>query len=405
LNLSVFVGLRYAGVGFPAGISRPGNRFLSFISLVSLLGMMLGVTALIVVVSVMNGFDSELKRRILGVIPHVVISGQVDPASIHDDQRIIASAPFISRSGLLLDGNSSQLVTLFGIDVMREQQMSIIPDHMIQGSMQDLGDAEHGVVIGRSLGYRLGVVPGDRLTLVIPEPSAGGSRFTPKIARLVLVGTFELDSELDYRLALLNISEMQRIVAAASVDTRLRLGNVFDAPQLSRLLARDGRIKTRNWTQQYGDFFETVRMEKIMMFVLLSLIVAIAAFNIISSLSMMVKDKQKDIAVLRTFGLSPAGVMQVFMIQGIVIGVAGILSGTLMGLALAYNITDVVGFFEELSGSRMLAGTYFDSVPSDVRYRDVLLIIVVAFLISILATLYPAWRAATLRPAEILRYE
>ena len=283
--------------------------------------------------------------------------------------------------------------------------MSIVPDHMIQGSMQDLGDAPHGVVIGRPLAYRLGAMVGDMLTLVIPEASGDGNHFTPKIARLRLVGTFELDSELDYRLALLNYSELQRIVAAPSIDTRLTLGDVFDAPAISRALAHGGTTKVRNWTQQYGDFFETVRMEKIMMFVLLSLIVAIAAFNIISSLSMMVKDKQKDIAVLRTFGLSPAGVMLVFIIQGTVIGMVGILAGTLAGLALAHNITEVVGFFEELSGSKMLAGTYFDSVPTDVRYSDVLIIIIVAFLISILATLYPAWRASSLRPAEILRDE
>ena len=205
MNLSAFVGFRYSGV---SPVSHADNRFLSFISLVSLFGMMLGVTALIVVVSVMNGFDSELKRRILGVIPHVVVSGHVDPA-VNDDQRIIASAPFIARSGLLLDGNSSQIVALHGIDSSREHEMSIVPDHMIQGSMQDLGDARHGVVIGRPLAYRLGAMVGDMLTLVIPEPSGDGNRFTPKIARLRLVGTFELDSELDYRLALLNYSELQ----------------------------------------------------------------------------------------------------------------------------------------------------------------------------------------------------
>lgn len=365
---------------------------------------MLGVTALIVVVSVMNGFDSELKRRILGVIPHLVVSGHIDPALVESDQRIIASAPFISRSGLILDGNNSLLVAVYGIDALRESEMSIIPDHMIQGSMQDLNQTRHGVVVGRPLAYRLGVMVGDMLTLVIPEPSRDGNRFTPKIARLRLVGTFELDSELDYRLVMLNYSELQRIVAAPSLDTRFRLGNVFDAPALSRSLARGG-TKTSNWTEQYGDFFETVRMEKTMMFVLLSLIVTIAAFNIVSSLSMMVKDKQKDIAVLRTFGLSPAGAMLIFVIQGTVIGAVGILAGTLIGLGLAHNITEVVAFFEELSGGKVLAGTYFDSVPTDVRYRDVLIIIIVAFLISILATLYPAWRAATLRPAEILRHE
>ncbi|MBQ74678.1 MAG: lipoprotein-releasing system transmembrane subunit LolC [Gammaproteobacteria bacterium] len=402
MSVSSFIGIRYSGFGASPGAAE--NRFLSFISLVSLFGMTLGVIALIVVVSVMNGFDSELKRRILGVVPHLVVSGEVDPALL-DDPRIVARAPFIERHGLLLNGSLSQLVTLYGIDVLSESEMSIVPENMTQGSMEDLGDEQHGIVIGRVLAYRLGLVLGDSLTMVIPEPSAGGHRFSPRVSQVRLVGTFELESELDYRLALLNITELQRIVGGPAADTRVRLNNVFDAPALNGALTSGEGSNVRDWTQQYGDFFEAVKMEKIMMFVLLSLIVAIAAFNIISSLSVMVMDKQKDIAVLRTFGLSPFRVMLIFVIQGVVVGAAGILMGSILGLVLAHNITEVVGFFEELSGGKMLAGTYFDSVPTDVRYGDVLVIIMIAFLISVLATLYPAWRAASLKPAEILRYE
>jgi lipoprotein-releasing system permease protein len=251
---------------------------------------------------------------------------------------------------------------------------------------------------------------GDRLTMIIPEPSIDGNRVTPKIAKFQLVGTFELNSEVDYRLAFVNYAQLQQVVGEPNIGTRLRLADVFDAPGVSAEIATGlfsgGRsLKVTNWTDQYGDFFETVKMEKIMMFLLLSLIVAIAAFNIVSSLSMMVKDKRSDIAVLRTFGLSPGGIMRVFMIQGAVIGVMGVSMGTILGLLLANHITEIVGFFEELLGSRMLAGTYFDSVPSDVRYADIIIIVLVALMISFLATLYPAWRAASLQPAEVLRNE
>lgn len=408
MSLTTFVGLRYSG--FSGGLSGTGSGYLSFISLVSLIGMVLGVIALIVVVSVMNGFDTELKRRILGVVPHVVVSGVLDPSRIEADDRILASAPFISRSGLLLEGRTSQLVTLQGIDSTVEHAMSILPGYMVQGSMVDLSETSHGIIVGRPLAYRLGAMVGDMLTLVIPEPSEDGNRVTPKIAKFQLVGTFEMDAEVDYRLALVNYAELQRIVGVPGLDTRLRLVDVFDAPVITAELAAglftDGRSRDAiDWTEHYGDFFETVKMEKIMMFVLLSFIVAIAAFNIVSSLSMMVKDKRSDIAVLRTFGLTPGGVMRIFMIQGAVIGFAGVIIGTLLGLLLAHNITEVVGFFEELLGSRMLAGTYFDSVPSDVRYADIFIIVLVALGISFLATLYPAWRAASLQPAEVLRNE
>ena len=403
MNISTFVGVRYSGFSFYS--KRADNKYLSFITLVSLIGMALGVIALIVVVSVMNGFDTELKRRILGVVPHVVVSTEIDAELLKDDERIIAVAPFLSRSALLLDGKNSQLVMLNGIDASQEHKMSIIPAHMTQGSIEDLGSSPHGLIIGRPLAYRLGAIVGDTLTMVIPEPSRKGNSISPRVTRVQLVGTFELDAQLDYGLALLNYQELQNIVKSPSVDTRLKLANVFDAPSVAADYASHYNVTTHDWTEQYGDFFETVKMEKVMMFVLLLLIVAIAAFNIVSSLSMMVKDKQSDIAVLRTFGLSPIGVMKIFVIQGAVIGVIGILVGTVLGLLLAHNITEVVGYFESLFGSRLLAGTYFDSVPSDVRYLDVFVIVVVTFAICILATLYPAKRAANLRPASVLKDE
>ncbi len=404
----MFVGVRYSGL---SGKRSSDNSFLSFISLISLIGMVLGVIALIVVVSVMNGFDSELKRRILGVVPHVVLPGVVSSDLVQSDERIAAIAPFLMRSGLILDGDSSKLVSLYGIDSHKEPDMSVLPDYMVEGTMAALAQTTQGIIIGRPLAYRLGVMIGDQLVLVIPEPTRDGNSVAPIISKFRLVGTFELDSEVDYRLALVNYQTLQRVLSTSEINTRLRLTNVFDAPRVRAdytsgdSAASHAVDRSTDWTEQYGDFFETVKMEKIMMFVLLSLIVAIAAFNIVSSLSMMVKDKQKDIAVLRTFGLPPSSVMQIFMIQGAVIGLAGVLIGSILGLILAFNITEVVGFFEGLTGSRMLAGTYFDSVPSDVRAGDIVLIILVTLSISFLATLYPAWRAATRDPASVLRGE
>ncbi len=401
MMLSAFIGLRYSGFGFSGSAS--GNRFLSFISLASLIGMVLGVIALIVVVSVMNGFDAELKRRILGVVPHVVID--TPDIDLTGEPGVIASVVFLQRNALVLDGKASHLLTLNGIEAKQEGRISIIPKHMIHGSLDELAARPNGLVLGRPLAYRLGLLVGDQVTVVIPEPSVDGQTISPKIARLVLVGTFELDAELDYRLGLVNVDHLSAIVGNVPVQTRLRLNDVFDAARVSAETSRRYGVSTTNWTTQYGDFFETVKMEKVMMFVLLSLIVAIAAFNIVSSLSMMVKDKRGDIAVLRTFGLSSRRIMAIFVTQGVVIGVLGIVVGTVFGLAIAHNVTGLVAYLEGLFGGKMLAGTYFDSVPSDVRYADVALITLVAFIISVLATLYPAWRAASLQPVEVLRHE
>ncbi len=406
MRLPLFIGIRYAGLGGSGGLPASGTgRYLKFVSSVSLLGMVLGVIALIVVVSVMNGFDRELKRRILGVVPHMVVEGVLDPEYWQNDRRILAAGPFLSRSGLLLDGKATQFVLIQGIDAMREGDMSILPGHMTEGSMDELASDEQGMVMGRPLAWRLGYVVGDVVTVVIPEPSGDGRRVQPHVLRLRLTGTFEVDSELDYRLLLVNVTNLQRAVGKSSPDTRLRLANLFDVSPVLLSLEGMGQKVVFTWTGRYGDFFETVKMEKIMMFILLSLVVTIAAFNIISSLSMMVRDKQGDIAVLRTFGLSPGNVMRVFVVQGAVIGLAGTLIGAVFGLVLAHNITDIVHFLEQWSGRKVLAGTYFDSVPSDVRYGDVLMVMVVTFTISLTAAIYPSWRAARLRPADVLRYE
>ena len=389
-----YIGLRYSR-------ARGENRFLSFITWVSLLGLALGVVALIVVVSVMNGFDTELKRRILGAVPHVVVEG-LSREELEDIPGVSAAGRFSSQSVLLVNGSASELVSLYGIEPQNERAMSIIPDHMTFGAMKLLG--EGGIVLGEPLAYRLGLMQGDSVTVLLPVVKDAW-RLDTKVINATLVGTFELDSELDYHLSLMNVESIDRVLGSTTRSYRLRLNDIFAAPGLAKELKLNNKVTVSDWSGDYGDFFRTVKMEKVMMFLLLMLVVGIAAFSIVSSLSMLVKEKKFDIAVLRTCGLSSRDVTMIFVVQGAVIGICGIVLGAIVGLPLAYYVTEVVSAIESLFGGSMLAGTYFDSIPSDVRLLDVIAILVVSLLISLAATIYPAYRAASVNPAEVLRYE
>ena len=393
MNLPAYIGIRFS-------VSQKDSAFLSFITRVSMIGLTLGVIALIVVVSVMNGFDSQLKYRILGAVPHMVVHGELPTTPING---VLASAPFLKRDGMLVQSNKNRLVAVYGIDPGKEKEMSVVPSHMVEGRLEDLVPGSYKIAIGKPLGLQLGLWTGDNITLLIPEPSSQGSMVVPKIARVELASTFALQSELDYALVLINLEDLKQIVGVVQHDTRLTLDNIFQVGGVRKSL--EAEVNVTDWSREYGDFFETVRMEKLMMFILLTLIVMIAAFNTVSGLSMMVKEKQAEIAVLRTMGLSRGRVMQVFIIQGSFIGLVGTVAGVILGVPLAYNVTEVVGFFEDVFGGRMLAGTYFDRVPSDVRLFDIIVIILVSFLISILATLYPAYRAAKVDPANALGAE
>ena len=407
MNVPLFIGLRFS-------TAHKGSSFLSFITRVSMIGLMLGVMSLIVVVSVMNGFDSQLKYRILGAIPHVIVSGDTNDTrqdksngAIQSEQLTAIgdgaqSSAFLGRKGIVINGRDNRIIAVHGILPEQEKYASVIPENMKLGHVDLLKAGSNNIVLGQGMASQLAVWPGDKMTLIIPTATASGQLISPKLATVVLVGTFELQSELDYSLALMHLQDLKNIVKTEHHDTRLTLNNIFNVSSYKTALAP---LDVVDWTQEYGDFFETVKMEKIMMFMLLTLIVMIAAFNTVSGLSMMVKDKKGEIAVLRTMGLSRGQVMQIFIVQGSVIGVSGTLLGMLLGIPLAYHVTEVVGFVEDLMGGRMLAGTYFDRVPTDVRFLDTLVIVLVSFLISILATLYPAYRATKLEPAEVLRSE
>jgi len=407
MNVPLSIGLRFS-------TAHKGSSFLSFITRVSMIGLMLGVMSLIVVVSVMNGFDSQLKYRILGAIPHVIVSGDTNVTrqdksngAIQSEQLTTIgdgarSSAFLGRKGIVIKGRDNRIIAVHGILPDQEKYASVIPENMKLGHVDLLKAGSNNIVLGQGMASQLAVWPGDKMTLIIPTATASGQLISPKLATVVLVGTFELQSELDYSLALMHLQDLKNIVKTEHHDTRLTLNNIFNVSSYQTALAP---LDVVDWTQEYGDFFETVKMEKIMMFMLLTLIVMIAAFNTVSGLSMMVKDKKGEIAVLRTMGLSRDQVMQIFIVQGSVIGVSGTLLGMLLGIPLAYHVTEVVGFVEDLMGGRMLAGTYFDRVPTDVRFLDTLVIVLVSFLISILATLYPAYRATKLEPAEVLRSE
>ncbi|MBD3647351.1 MAG: ABC transporter permease, partial [Pseudomonadales bacterium] len=347
-SVAWFVGLRYSG-------TRANSLFLSFISLISLIGVTLGVIALTIVVSVMNGFDSELKKRILGAIPHVVVESgtPVDGEKLLEHSRVTAAAPFMRRQGMLIEGAMTQLVSVYGIVPEEESRISDIPKHVEESLATLMPAGENAMVVGRALAYRAGLAKGDRVMLIIPEPSGSGRVITPKIGRVKVTGFFEMGSELDYRLAFVRLEDLQTIAGVEEYGYRLAVDDIFAAPLVAKWLASrlDKEAKVSDWTKEYGNFFETVRMEKIMMFVLLTLVIAIAAFNIVSSLSMMVKEKQSDIAVLRTLGMSSGRVMMVFVIQGGLIGVLGTLLGLVLGLPLAIHIPDIVGFFEQAFGA------------------------------------------------------
>jgi len=399
--IPVQIAIRYAS-------SRKESGYLSFISKVSLIGMSLGVIVLTVIVSVMNGFDTELKHRILGAVPHVVL---IDGDNVLDVRKLIkhpgvnSVAPFQERQGMVVGRSASKLITVYGVDVTSERSVSIVADHIVQGSLSALVPGSNAVLMGRALGYQLGLRIGDELAIVIPKPNPGGQSVKPILAKVVVEGFFQLESELDYGLMMISLPDLQRISKDTRAGYRVRLNDIFAADSYSNQITESygGRVEVSNWTEQYGDFFKTVKMEKIMMFVLLSFVVMIAAFNIVSGLSMMVKDKSSDIAILTTLGLPTNSLMLIFVIQGAVIGLLGIFVGLVIGLPIAFYVPEIVSFIENFVGAKMLAGTYFSEVPSDVRLEDIIVIVGVSIFIALSATLYPAYSASRLDPAEVLR--
>ncbi|MCK7592956.1 lipoprotein-releasing ABC transporter permease subunit [Pseudomarimonas salicorniae] len=415
--LPLALGLRYTR-------AKRRNHFISFISAVSMLGIALGVTVLITVISVMNGFEQELRTRILGMVAHATISGAGTPITdwpaavdlARSDPRVLGAAPYVEGEAML-QGASVQGAVLRGVLPEREAQVSEVAEKMKRGSLDELEGGAFNIVLGSELAMWLGVELGDKVTVYVPEFRSTPIGSLPQVRRFTVVGIFEVGAQqYDLGMALIHMDDAQRLLRLGQgvSGIRLRLVDMFTAWQVARDLGDrfsaelGDYYRVRDWSREHSNFFRAIRTEKMVMFIILSLIVAVAAFNLVSSLVMLVTDKQADIAILRTLGLTPRQVMSTFIVQGSLIGFIGIVSGLVGGVLLTLNLQKVVHVLERTFG--------FEALPSDVYYisggiptllqrEDVAAIAVVAFVLCTLATIYPAWRASRVDPAAALRYE
>ncbi|MDT8408833.1 MAG: lipoprotein-releasing ABC transporter permease subunit [Wenzhouxiangellaceae bacterium] len=410
--LSIAIGLRYLR-------AKRRNHFISFISLISMAGIAVGIAILITVISVMNGFEKELRERILGMVSHATVSTWDRPFEdwrdlierARQNPQVLGAAPFVEQETLLKGrGVSGALVR--GIDPELEVQVSDIGEHLISGSLSDLDDQRWQVILGVGLASSLGVGPGDPVTIFAPEIRATAAGVMPQVRRFTVAGIFEAGvHEFDSALAIVHWQDAQALFRTGDGVTgvRLEFEDLFRARSIALSLADElpGFYRVRDWTQQHANWFRAVQMEKTVMFIILSLIIVVAAFNIISTLVMLVTDKQADIAILKTMGLSPGAVMRVFIVQGMMIGVIGTLIGTAGGIVLALNVESIVAALEQLLNTQFLSADiyYISDLPSDLHWQDVVRFSSLALVLSLISTLYPAWRAGQTRPAEALRYE
>ncbi|MBE0510964.1 MAG: lipoprotein-releasing ABC transporter permease subunit [Chromatiales bacterium] len=411
--IQLFIGLRYTR-------AKRRNHFISFISLMSMLGIALGVTALITVLSVMNGFETELRQRILGMTSHATISSFSDSmrewrelATLADQHPgVRGAAPYIQREGMLTYGSQVQGSVIRGILPEEEPKVSSVGKKMTHGQLDLLEDGEYRIILGVDLARILGVFVGDRVTLVTPSANVTMAGVLPRMRRFTVAGIFDVGMyEYDSAMAYIHLEDARRLYRMEGEITGLRLDldDLFFAPQISREIANSlpGIYQVRDWTQYHANFFRAIQTEKTVMFIILLLIVAVAAFNIVSTMVMVVTDKTADIAILRTLGASPLSILGIFMVQGTVIGFIGTVLGLIGGVSLALNVETIVPAIEAMFGTQFLPADvyYISDLPSELHMSDVLRITGLAFLISILATLYPAWRASRTQPAESLRYE
>ena len=413
LPYELLIGLRYTR-------AKRRNHFISFISLISMLGIGLGVAALIVVLSVMNGFQKELRTRILGVASHIQIAGingeltdwQTIAAQVAEHPEVRATAPFVQSQAMFTVDNGVKGVLVRGILPDQEDRVADFRQTIKSGSLDDLRPGEFGVVLGADLARALRVFVGDKVTAIAPQGTVTPAGVVPRLKSFRVVGIFEVGMyEYDSGLALIHMADAQKLYQMEDrvSGVRLKVDDLFQAPRIARELVRyvNADAYISDWTKSHANFFRAVAIEKNMMFIILSLIVAVAAFNLVSTLVMAVTDKQADIAILRTLGARPLSIMTVFIVQGALVGFIGLGLGIAGGVALALNIDVVVPFIERMLGIHFLSKEvyYISDLPSDLQWGDVWGVTLIAFVLALLATIYPSWRASRVNPAEALRYE
>jgi lipoprotein-releasing system permease protein len=411
--LPVFVGLRYS-------VAREHSFFVSFITWVSLVGVALGVAALITVLSVMNGLESELRTRLLSLTAHATLNAAGAPIrdwqtriqQLRGSPGLVGAAPFLDTDAMMGRAPSMSGAIVRGIDPALEPQVTSIADTLREGKLSDLSPGSNGIILGRMLAYQLQVGVGDTVTVMIPgAPAGGGDAIVPRLRDFQVVGIFEVGlQEHDSVLALVNLQDAEALRGLdGPTGIRLKFYDVLKAPELARIAAARlaPGLRVRDWTQDNEAYFRAIRIEKTMMGLILMLIVAVAVFNIVATLIMVVNDKRTDIAILRTLGLSPRGVIAVFMTQGVLIGWIGAALGVILGLALALNVDVIVPFLEQTFGFHFMDPDvyYISGLPSEVHPGDVVRIGMAAFLLTLVATVYPALQAARTQPAEALRYD
>lgn len=407
-----YIGLRYTR-------AKKKNHFVSFISLTSMLGIGLGVMVLITVLSVMNGFDDEIHKRFFGMAPEITVTGE--NGQLKDWQKlesnlaqftgVTAVAPYVGGQGLLTQNGQVLPIILTGVDPIKEQKVNHLQDKLLIGDMANLKN--FGLILGKGLAENLGVLVGDKVTIMIPQATVTPAGMIPRFKRFTVVGVFSAGTgfNFDTKLAFINLHDAQRLFQLGDDvnGLKMKIANVYQAPEISQKMAYQlgDNYQVGNWTQQFGEFFQAVKLEKKMMFLILLLIIAVAVFNLVSSLVMLVNDKQAEIAILRTVGATPGMILRIFIVQGLMVGVVGILLGLLGGIILASNATSIVNHLQSFFNVQVLSSSiYFvDYLPSKILWVDLVQVCLMALGMSLLATIYPAWRASRTVIAEALHYE
>ena len=409
----LFIGLRYTR-------AKRRNHFISFISAISVAGIALGIVALVVVLSVMNGFHKEVRERILGMASHATVTSVRGGLSEWRDAmrlagqnaEVVASAPYVESQAMLVLGSAVSGAIVRGVDPLLEPGVSTVGEHMVAGRLEDLVEGGYRIVLGKELAALLGAAVGDSVAIVTPQVSITPVGTMPRLKRFTVSGIFEVGmGDYDRGVALVHIADAAKLnrLDDAVTGVRLKLVNLFEAPRVSRELAAalPGIYYVSDWTDQHRNFFRALRTEKRMMGIILFLIVLVAAFNIVSTMVMVVTEKQADIAILRTLGASSASIMWIFIVQGATIGMAGLVIGTIGGAILAENVESIVGAIESALGIQFIDPNlyYISQLPSDLQWGDVAMVAGGAVLATLFAAVYPAWRASRVHPAEALRYE